>query len=113
MYDRDDTLSHESMSSYYVTHYNTHPKPRHILIRLIYTLTANLATLKREGIRDLLGCGAYEMYHQPNYVFQLAAVKTYDKTMTLMHYLVEFTRTTYPKLLDFHEGLDIAVAKGS
>jgi len=32
--------------------------------------------------------------------------------MTLMHYLVEFIRTTYPKLRDFHEELDIAVMKG-
>jgi len=45
-------------------------------------------------------------------VLQLSDVKSRDKTMTLMHYLVEFIRTTYPKLRDFHEELDIAVTKG-
>ena len=62
--------------------------------------------------------GAFKMYrelhqHELHYVFQLAAVTTCDKSMTFMHYLVEFTRTTYPKLLGFHKGLDIAVKKGS
>ena len=39
-------------------------------------------------------------------------MKSCDRTMTLMHYLVEFIRTTYPKLKDFHEELNIDVTKG-
>ncbi|KAI0212768.1 Formin-like protein 3 [Lamellibrachia satsuma] len=43
---------------------------------------------------------------------KLSDVKSCDRTMTLMHYLVEFIRTTYPKLKDFHEELNIDVTKG-